>query len=107
MENVSSSKLLPELRKVYNVVQPYGLVGAYGIDLKSLREDGRPEIVIEGSMDQQKWTVRKKSLAKRLIIQATLLSIPAKFFFPKRRVIVCSNWLKLIIIFIFDMSVLS
>lgn len=58
MENVSSSKILPEVRKVYSMVEPYGLVGAYGMDLKSLREDGRPEIVIEGSMDQKKWTVR-------------------------------------------------
>ncbi|XP_062374397.1 lipase maturation factor 2b [Sardina pilchardus] len=56
MENVSNSKILPEVRKAYNMVEPYGLVGAYGIEHKSLTEDGRPEIVIEGSMDQQKWT---------------------------------------------------
>lgn len=75
MENVSSSKVLPEVRKVYNMVEPYRLVGAYGIDSKPLREDGRSEIVLEGSMDQQKWTVRKRSLAKRLIMLATVLSI--------------------------------
>ncbi|KAL2102246.1 hypothetical protein ACEWY4_001414 [Coilia grayii] len=56
MESVSSSTILPEVRKMYNMVEPYGLVGTYGIQHKALKEDGRPEIVIEGSMDQQKWT---------------------------------------------------
>lgn len=46
------------MKKAYNMVEPYGLVGAYGIQHQALKEDGRPEIVIEGSMDQEKWTVR-------------------------------------------------
>ncbi|XP_031438545.1 lipase maturation factor 2-like [Clupea harengus] len=56
MEGVSNSKIMTEVRKVYNLVEPYGLVSAYGVDHKALKEDGRPEIIIEGSMDQQKWT---------------------------------------------------
>ena len=64
MEGVSNSKIMTEVRKVYNLVEPYGLVSAYGVDHKALKEDGRPEIIIEGSMDQQKWTVREKKASR-------------------------------------------
>ncbi|XP_063073004.1 lipase maturation factor 2b isoform X1 [Engraulis encrasicolus] len=56
LETTSSNKIWPEVKKAYNMVEPYGLVGAYGIQHQALKEDGRPEIVIEGSMDQEKWT---------------------------------------------------
>uniref|UniRef100_A0A8C8LLF4 Lipase maturation factor n=1 Tax=Oncorhynchus tshawytscha TaxID=74940 RepID=A0A8C8LLF4_ONCTS len=53
MEQVYSSKILPEVRQAYSLVERYRLVSAYSLDS---RVDGRSEVVLEGSMDKNTWT---------------------------------------------------
>uniref|UniRef100_A0A8C7DQV7 Lipase maturation factor n=1 Tax=Oncorhynchus kisutch TaxID=8019 RepID=A0A8C7DQV7_ONCKI len=53
MEQVYSSKILPEVRQAYSLVERYRLVSAYSLDS---RVDGRSEVVFEGSMDKNTWT---------------------------------------------------
>uniref|UniRef100_A0A8C7DRV9 Lipase maturation factor n=1 Tax=Oncorhynchus kisutch TaxID=8019 RepID=A0A8C7DRV9_ONCKI len=50
---VYSSKILPEVRQAYSLVERYRLVSAYSLDS---RVDGRSEVVFEGSMDKNTWT---------------------------------------------------
>ncbi|XP_012988597.1 lipase maturation factor 2b isoform X2 [Esox lucius] len=53
---ISSSKILPEVKKAYSLVERYRLVSAYRLDNKINSVDGRPEIILEGSMDKNTWT---------------------------------------------------
>uniref|UniRef100_A0A8C7U6B2 Lipase maturation factor n=1 Tax=Oncorhynchus mykiss TaxID=8022 RepID=A0A8C7U6B2_ONCMY len=53
MEQVYSSKILPEVRQAYSLVERYRLVSAYSLDS---RVGGRSEVVLEGSMDKNTWT---------------------------------------------------
>ncbi|KAM9467486.1 lipase maturation factor 2b [Clarias gariepinus] len=56
MAGMASSKLLPELREAYEAVEKFQLVSSYGIQHRMIPPAGRPEIVIEGSMDKKTWT---------------------------------------------------
>ncbi|KAM6984715.1 lipase maturation factor 2b [Aplochiton taeniatus] len=56
MEQVTSSKLLPELRRAYSLVERYRLVSPYALHSTVSQVDGRPEVMLEGSMDQTTWT---------------------------------------------------
>ncbi|KAJ8006690.1 hypothetical protein DPEC_G00109840 [Dallia pectoralis] len=53
---ISSSTILPEVKKAYSLVERYRLVSAYRLDNKVTSVDGRPEIILEGSMDKHTWT---------------------------------------------------
>lgn len=55
---MSSSKILPEVREVYEAVEKFQLVSSYGIQHRMIPPAGRPEIIIEGSLDKKTWTVR-------------------------------------------------
>lgn len=55
-EPVSSSKVLPELRKAYSLLERYCLVSSYALHSTVSQGDGRPEVVLEGSMDKTTWT---------------------------------------------------
>lgn len=56
VEPVSSRKLLPELRRAYGLVERYRLVGSYALGSSVPGLEGRPEVVLEGSMDRDTWT---------------------------------------------------
>ncbi|XP_070290418.1 lipase maturation factor 2 [Salvelinus sp. IW2-2015] len=56
MEQVYSSKILPEVRQAYSLVERYRLVSAYSLDSRMTGVDGRSEVVLEGSMDKNTWT---------------------------------------------------
>ncbi|KAF4079810.1 hypothetical protein AMELA_G00182560 [Ameiurus melas] len=51
-----SSKIIPKVREVYEAVEKFHLVSSYGIPHRMIPPAGRPEIVIEGSMDKKTWT---------------------------------------------------
>lgn len=72
---ITGSKVLPGIRKAYSAVEKYQLVGAYGIQHRATSDDGRPEIILEGSQDGLKWTVRRKKV--RLVLQTK-----SSFYFP-------------------------
>ncbi|CAB1345817.1 unnamed protein product [Coregonus sp. 'balchen'] len=55
MEQVYSSKILPEVRQAYSLVERYRLVSAYSLDSRMTGVDGRSEVVLEGSMDKYTW----------------------------------------------------
>uniref|UniRef100_A0A4W5JPN2 Lipase maturation factor n=1 Tax=Hucho hucho TaxID=62062 RepID=A0A4W5JPN2_9TELE len=50
-----SSKILPEVRQAYSLVERYRLVSAYSLDSRMTGVDGRSEVVLEGSMDKNTW----------------------------------------------------
>uniref|UniRef100_A0A674E2R5 Lipase maturation factor n=1 Tax=Salmo trutta TaxID=8032 RepID=A0A674E2R5_SALTR len=56
MEQVYSSKILPEVRQAYSLVERYRLVSAYSLDSRMTGVDGRSEVILEGSMDKNTWT---------------------------------------------------
>ncbi|XP_060745093.1 lipase maturation factor 2b [Tachysurus vachellii] len=51
-----SSKILPEVREAYEALEKFQLVSSYGIQHRMIPPAGRPEIVIEGSVDKKDWT---------------------------------------------------
>ncbi|KAM4614662.1 lipase maturation factor 2b [Polymixia lowei] len=55
IDQASSSKVLPQVRRAYSLVERYRLVSGYAIDSTVRQEDGRPEVVLEGSMDGTTW----------------------------------------------------
>uniref|UniRef100_A0A673X4W0 Lipase maturation factor n=1 Tax=Salmo trutta TaxID=8032 RepID=A0A673X4W0_SALTR len=56
ISQVYSSKILPEVRQAYSLVERYRLVSAYSLDSRMTGVDGRSEVVLEGSMDKNTWT---------------------------------------------------
>ncbi|XP_056443583.1 lipase maturation factor 2b [Gadus chalcogrammus] len=56
MEPWSSSKVLPVVKRAHEWVKPYQLVSSYALDRQLAAGRGRPELVLEGSMDQHTWT---------------------------------------------------
>ena len=60
MEQVYSSKILPEVRQAYSLVERYRLVSAYSLDSRMTGVAGRSEVILEGSMDKNTWTVRER-----------------------------------------------
>uniref|UniRef100_A0A8C7G5Z9 Lipase maturation factor n=1 Tax=Oncorhynchus kisutch TaxID=8019 RepID=A0A8C7G5Z9_ONCKI len=56
MEQVYSSKILPEVRQAYSLVERYRLVSAYSLDSRMTGVAGRSEVILEGSMDKNTWT---------------------------------------------------
>ncbi|XP_060759367.1 lipase maturation factor 2b [Neoarius graeffei] len=56
LAGMSSSKILPGVREAYEAVEKFHLVSSYGIQHRMIPPAGRPEIVIEGSMDKKTWT---------------------------------------------------
>lgn len=58
LAGMSSGKILPEVREAYEAVEKFHLVSSYGIQHRMIPPAGRPEIIIEGSMDKKTWMVR-------------------------------------------------
>nr|XP_023672544.1 lipase maturation factor 2-like isoform X1 [Paramormyrops kingsleyae] len=56
IEYDSHGNLWPELHKAYSAVDRYHLVGSYGLFRRMTGVGGRPEVVIEGSIDKNTWT---------------------------------------------------
>ncbi|KAK0138610.1 Lipase maturation factor 2 [Merluccius polli] len=56
MEPWSSSKVFPAVKRAHGLVEPYRLVSGYAFDRRLESARGRPELVLEGSMDQDTWT---------------------------------------------------
>uniref|UniRef100_A0A8C9TD55 Lipase maturation factor n=1 Tax=Scleropages formosus TaxID=113540 RepID=A0A8C9TD55_SCLFO len=56
IEYESSSSIWPSVRKAYGTVERYQLVNSYGLFRRMTGVGGRPEVVIEGSMDKNSWT---------------------------------------------------
>ncbi|CAL8323309.1 unnamed protein product [Lota lota] len=56
MEPWSSSKVLPVVKRAHEWVKPYMLVSSYALERHLHPARGRPELVLEGSMDQHTWT---------------------------------------------------
>ncbi|XP_056131943.1 lipase maturation factor 2-like [Lampris incognitus] len=56
VEQGYSSKVLPEVRKAHSLMERYRLVSSYALDSAVGKDDGRPELVLEGSMDKTTWT---------------------------------------------------
>ncbi|XP_060698760.1 lipase maturation factor 2a isoform X1 [Hemiscyllium ocellatum] len=55
IEYETNSNLRPEVRQLYDVVDRYQLVNSYGLFRRMTGVGGRPEVVVEGSYDGQKW----------------------------------------------------
>lgn len=53
-----SSKIIPKVREAFEAVEKFHLVSSYGIPHRMIPPAGRPEIVLEGSMDKKTWKVR-------------------------------------------------
>uniref|UniRef100_A0A6Q2XTI1 Lipase maturation factor n=1 Tax=Esox lucius TaxID=8010 RepID=A0A6Q2XTI1_ESOLU len=56
IEYDSNASLWPGLRQGYDAVGRYQLVNSYGLFRRMTGVGGRPEVVIEGSMDRVTWT---------------------------------------------------
>ncbi|XP_036376309.1 lipase maturation factor 2a [Megalops cyprinoides] len=56
IEYESNSNIWPGVRKVYEAVDRYQVVNSYGLFRRMTGVGGRPEVVIEGSMDRVTWT---------------------------------------------------
>ncbi|KAA0715204.1 Lipase maturation factor 2 [Triplophysa tibetana] len=56
MENNAHNELWPGIRKAFEVTERYQLVSSYGLFRRMTGVGGRPEVVIEGSMDRNTWT---------------------------------------------------
>ncbi|KAJ8373470.1 hypothetical protein SKAU_G00040500 [Synaphobranchus kaupii] len=56
IEYESNSSIWPPVRKAYDAVDRYQLVNSYGLFRRMTGVGGRPEVVIEGSMDKETWT---------------------------------------------------
>lgn len=50
-----SSKIIPKVREAFEAVEKFHLVSSYGIPHRMIPPAGRPEIVLEGSMDKKTW----------------------------------------------------
>lgn len=53
----TNSNLWPGIRAAFEVTDRYQLVNSYGLFRRMTGVGGRPEVVIEGSMDGNTWTV--------------------------------------------------
>ncbi|XP_056273428.1 lipase maturation factor 2a [Pseudoliparis swirei] len=56
IEYDSNARLWPGVRRAYDLVDRYQLVGSYGLFRRMTGVGGRPEVVIEGSHDAVSWT---------------------------------------------------
>ncbi|NXA57538.1 LMF2 factor, partial [Nothocercus julius] len=52
----SNGKLWPGIHQMFNAVERFQLVNSYGLFRRMTGVGGRPEVVLEGSYDQQTWT---------------------------------------------------
>lgn len=57
IEYDAHSNLWPGIRTAFEVTDRYQLVNSYGLFRRMTGVGGRPEVVIEGSMDRNTWTV--------------------------------------------------
>ncbi|XP_065139718.1 lipase maturation factor 2a isoform X1 [Paramisgurnus dabryanus] len=55
-ENDAHNELWPGIRKAFEITDRYQLVNSYGLFRRMTGVGGRPEVVIEGSMDRNTWT---------------------------------------------------
>eukprot|EP00061_Rhincodon_typus_P013292 g39578.t1 len=55
IEYEANSNLRPEVRQLYDMVDRYQLVNSYGLFRRMTGVGGRPEVMVEGSYDGQKW----------------------------------------------------
>lgn len=56
IEYSAHSELWPGIRKAFELTDRYQLVNSYGLFRRMTGVGGRPEVVIEGSMDRNTWT---------------------------------------------------
>ncbi|XP_064174613.1 lipase maturation factor 2a isoform X1 [Anguilla rostrata] len=56
IEYEANSNIWPAVRQAYEAVDGYQLVNSYGLFRRMTGVGGRPEVVIEGSMDKVTWT---------------------------------------------------
>lgn len=57
IEYEAHSNLWPGVRKAFEVTDRYQLVNSYGLFRRMTGVGGRPEVIIEGSMDGISWKV--------------------------------------------------
>ncbi|GAA6089452.1 lipase maturation factor 2a, partial [Tachysurus ichikawai] len=57
IEYESNSNLWPGVRRVFDLTDRYQLVNSYGLFRRMTGVGGRPEVVMEGSMDGRNWVV--------------------------------------------------
>ena len=65
VEYDSNASLWPGVRRAYEAVDRYQLVNSYGLFRRMTGVGGRPEVVIEASMDRVTWTVRDWGIQSR------------------------------------------
>ncbi|XP_034618983.1 lipase maturation factor 2 [Trachemys scripta elegans] len=56
IEYESNGKLWPSIHQMFGAVDRYQLVNSYGLFRRMTGVGGRPEVVVEGSYDKEKWT---------------------------------------------------
>uniref|UniRef100_K7F4K2 Lipase maturation factor n=1 Tax=Pelodiscus sinensis TaxID=13735 RepID=K7F4K2_PELSI len=56
IEYESNGKLWPGIHQMFGAVDRYQLVNSYGLFRRMTGVGGRPEVVVEGSYDKEKWT---------------------------------------------------
>ncbi|TFK00876.1 Lipase maturation factor 2 [Platysternon megacephalum] len=56
IEYESNGKLWPSIHQMFGAVERYQLVNSYGLFRRMTGVGGRPEVVVEGSYDKEKWT---------------------------------------------------
>ncbi|KAM4747835.1 lipase maturation factor 2 isoform 2-T2 [Rhinophrynus dorsalis] len=56
IEFESNGQLLPSVHRMFELVDRYQLANSYGLFRRMTGVGGRPEVVVEGSYDKQKWT---------------------------------------------------
>lgn len=55
LEYEANSNIWPAVNKMYTAVDRYQLVNSYGLFRRMTGVGGRPEVIVEGSYDQQTW----------------------------------------------------
>ncbi|XP_078534006.1 lipase maturation factor 2 [Lissotriton helveticus] len=55
MEFESNGKLWPGIHQMYNLVDRYQLTNSYGLFRRMTGVGGRPEVIVEGSYDNESW----------------------------------------------------
>nr|XP_034983481.1 LOW QUALITY PROTEIN: lipase maturation factor 2 [Zootoca vivipara] len=56
IEYESNGKLWPSVHQLFSAVDRYQLANSYGLFRRMTGVSGRPEVVLEGSYDKEKWT---------------------------------------------------
>lgn len=105
IEYDSNARLWPGVRRAYDLVDRYQLVGSYGLFRRMTGVGGRPEVVIEGSHDAVSWTVREKVLVSDIDMPVTdhktatviLFKHAAEFAPSLHKLYLCSNTMEAVL----------